>query len=601
MLWAGLIVLAAAGVTAAFLPGMHLWGMNGPRFLPAAIVWPAWLVIALALVPVTATRGAPLLGAAGDAIAKHGPVALLVAALSGAALAYAMPDRVRFVGDFLLRQGTIEEQASVGTLFPQALPLDVLLHYDLPLAMSRAGFGDANGAARLVGAIEAGMLAALAVGFARVLGLAGVAAACAAGIVFFGGYLAMFTGYSKAFAELVVLFAAAGVFGLAAIRGARRTAGSAGAWALLAMGACVTVALALHRSAPALLPAFVLACALHVHARGRRGMGDLRVLAALALPLAVAVLLGPRIVRTVARIDAVHFTPPEVVAAGGPLAAAFAGTRGLDLVNLVLLLSPLALLVPFVASAAWRRVRGAGFSFLIVLVLPCALVWPFLHPVGGMHRDWDDFTFGAVVFSLLAAWVTAAALDGEAEAAGARRGAHAWLAVAALAVAVVPSLQWLYLHSQPDAGIARVHAFVAEPPQRATPERARTWDYLGTIRFQQERWRESAAAFEQAALAAPSPRMLQQWAAAETQAGDFRKAQRIYWRVLEKDSLNASAWLGLGAVSSRFGDIHESRRGALRTLELDPGNETALAMLRYLESLPQAMRDSLARLYPPRP
>jgi tetratricopeptide (TPR) repeat protein len=257
-----------------------------------------------------------------------------------------------------------------------------------------------------------------------------------------------------------------------------------------------------------------------------------------------------------------------------------------------------------------------------VLAAPCVLVWPFIHPVGGIARDWDDFTFGAVALSMIAAWFVAEALGGGAspeemrdrEPAGprARRAArrrpgfgaaapaHGWLGVAVVAGVAVPAIQWIALHADFDRGLARVEAFARESPRRATAERARMLDYLGTITFQKQRWRESARAFETAVELAPSPRMLQQWALAETQSGDFHTAQRAYWRLVAKDSLNASAWLGLATVSSRFGDLHESRRAALRTLDLQPGQATAVALLRYLDALPQAMRDSLERLYPPR-
>jgi tetratricopeptide (TPR) repeat protein len=599
VLWGGLIALALARLALHFVPSMHGWGLNVQRFLPGVFVWPAFGLLVLALIPGFAQRAAGAVSAAGAAFARHGALSITLAAVLGAGLVYAMPDRVRFVGDFLLRQGTVEEQASVGTLFPQALPLDVLLHYDLPLALARGGFADPNTAARRAGALEAGLLAALAVAFARALPVSALAAAAAAAIVFFGGYLAIFTGYSKAFVELVVLFAAIGVFGLAAVRAGERH----GAGALLGAGVCVALALALHRSAPALLPALALMWAFRLRADGPALLRDPRALAALVIPLATLAAIGPRIVSTIVGIDAVHFQPAEVRAAGGPLRAALAGTRGADLVNLVLLLSPLALIAPFAAAAAWTRVRGRELAFLLALGLPCALVWPFIHPVGGLHRDWDDFAFGAAALSLLAAWVVARVIDGEDSPEGARHpgpGAHAWLGVAVIASVGVPALQWTFHHTRLESGLARVRAFVEEPPARTGAERARTFDYLGTILFQQERWRESATAFARAVETAPSSRMLHQWALAETSAENFQAAAQIYRRLLEKDSTNVSAWLGLGAVSSRFGDIHESRRGALEVLERDPSNETALAMLRYLDALPQAMRDSLTRLYPPR-
>src|SRR6185503_12890660 len=100
-------------------------------------------------------------------------------------------------------------------------PLDVLLHYHVPRVLTNALAIDANMAARLLGMLEAGGLAALAIAFARTLGLSGGVAVATAAIVFFGGYLGMFTGFSKAFAEMCVLVAAVGVFGMRVIREGR--------------------------------------------------------------------------------------------------------------------------------------------------------------------------------------------------------------------------------------------------------------------------------------------------------------------------------------------------------------------------------------------
>jgi hypothetical protein len=617
VLLAALFVLVLARAGLAFIPDMYGWGLNHQRFLAPLIAWGTWTIMALAMVPAVARRAVGPLAAAGDAFARGGWPVMLVCGIGSAALVYAFPDQVRFVGDFLLRQGTVEEQAGVGTLFPQALPLDVLLHYDLPLWMSRNGIADANLAARWIGSLEAGLLGMLAVGFVRALALRGVAAAAAFSVVLFGGYLGMFTGYSKAFVELVVLFAATGVFGLRALRADRASARD-GTGALLAAGISVSLALTLHRTAPAMLPALALAWFLWWRGRAAAPLREPRVWLALAIPLVTFGVMAARIWSTILGTDAIHFQPAEVQAAGGPLAAALAGTRLVDLVNLFLLLSPLALAAPFIAATRGRSVWRPEFIFLLVLAAPCVLVWPFIHPVGGMHRDTDDFAFGAVAVSLVVAWLVAGALEGTAPPAQApapKRGrkparasagprqappAHAWVGVAVFAGVALPALQWIALHANLDRGLARVEAFTRESPRRADAERSRTLDYIGVITFQQERFAASADAFRRAAELGPSPRILQQWALAETRKGDFRAAQGAYWQVVAKDSLNASAWLGLATVSSRFGDIHESRRAALRTLQLQPDQGTAAALMQYLDRLPAAMRDSLERLYPPR-
>jgi hypothetical protein len=624
-LWSVLVVLLFARLVLTFVPDMRFWGLNLQRFLPPALAWTGWALMAVALIPMAGRRAERVMSVLGDGIARHGKLAFAIAGIAGATLVFVFPDQVHFVGDFLLRQGTVEEALSSATLFPQALPLDVVLHNRLPFWAGQVGLADANTAARWLGALEAGLLAALAVGFARVLALRGAAATAAAAVVFFGGYLGMFTGYSKAFAELVVLFAAVGVFGLRAVRGAavardrgaRPTPDRGAITALFGLGVAVALALTLHRSAPAILPAFLLVWIFWLRTHGARAFRHAGVWLAAAIPLVTLAVMVSQIVHTVLTIDRVHFAPAEVEAAGGPLRAALAGTRGFDLVNLVLLLSPLALAVPVLAATLGRASRDRQVGLLLVLALPLVIASPFMHPVGGMHRDWDDFTFCAATLSLLAAWYVARVLGGSgttrrsvpAGGDGGRghgastrpgRPSHAWLAAGVALAVAVPAIEWIALHSNFDAGLARVQALVDEPPRRADSELARTYDYLGTISFQHERWDLAAHAFQEGARIAPSPRMLQQWALAETRRGDFRTAQRAYWQLLEKDSTNAPGWLGLAAVSSRFGDIVESRRAALRTLQVQPGQKTAIAMLQYLDNLPPALRDSLERLYPPR-
>ena len=56
----------------------------------------------------------------------------------GPNFAWSMPDRARFVGDFLLRQGAVEERVQPAALFPHALPADVFLDR-LPFRTAGAG------------------------------------------------------------------------------------------------------------------------------------------------------------------------------------------------------------------------------------------------------------------------------------------------------------------------------------------------------------------------------------------------------------------------------------------------------------------------------
>lgn len=567
---ATLAVLVALRGVLPFVPGMGAWALNLHRFVSPWIAWPLWALSALALVPRVAERALPLWERLGRAIERHPNRSMLVAALFGGALAWLFPDRVRFVGDFLLRQGTVEIAEKPSVLFPQALPLDVFLHYAVPSYLVSSAWIDANGAARLVGALEAAALAALAVSFARAVSLRGTAAVAAAGVVFFGGYLGMFTGFSKAFSEMCVLMACMAVFGLRVIREGR---------GMLPLGLTVAVGVTLHRSALGFVPALALVWALWFRARGRSGAWRRPAnLAGLALPLVALAVMVPRIVAIVKRWDTVHFASATVAAQGGALAAAFQGTRPLDLPNLILLVSPLAPLVAVLALALGRKAYEEGGAaeagLLWLLALPFVGLMPFLHPVQGMVRDWDDFASTGVAISLLTAWYAARALRGA--------GKSLWLALAVSLGAAAPAAEWLAHNADPERGFARVRALMTEPPLREKSERGNTWDYLGIRFFRLERWDAAAGAFERAAETSPSPRILQEWALTETMRERFPEAAALYRRMLAKSPENPLGWLGLSTVSYRAGDMAEAARAARELLRLQPGNPDAQRVLEAI-------------------
>lgn len=571
-----LAVLAAARALLAFVPAMWVWSLNLQRFLDPMIAWGPWVVLALALVPAVTTRLAPLGNGIGDAIARHPLATGVVAALLAASLVWAMPDRVRFVGDFLLRQGTVEVAERPAQLFPQALPLDVLLHYQLPRWIADTALLDANGASRLLGMIEAGALAALAGILPRAMGLGAGAALATAAVVFFGGYLGMFTGFSKAFAEMSVLAAAVGIFGLRVLRQGN---------GVLPLGVALAIGLALHRSALGFIPAVAFAWTIWLTAHGKGGAWKRpAILIALAVPLIALAVMLPRIVAVIRRWDALHFSPQAAGQQGDVLTAAFAGARPTDLVNLLLLLSPLLVAVPVLLPSWWRRrPPGAGreLGLLLLLAAPFLVVMPFLHPAQGLFRDWDDFAATGVTCSLLAAWAVGQTLR-----AAPRHG----LAVAVTLAVAMPAFQWLAHHTDVDRGFARVRAFVLEPPARSPRERGTTWDFLGIRNFRLDRFDDAANAFAQAAETSPSPRILQEWALAETMRRNYRQAQLVYHRMLDKAPENPLGWLGLSTVSLHLGDVAEARRAANQLLALQPGNPDALRVLSEADQIERMLR-----------
>src|SRR5207237_6845175 len=107
---------------------------------------------------------------------------------------------------------------------------------------------------------------------------------------------------------------------------------------LLALGRTMAIGVTLHRSALGFVPALGFAWLFWLRAHAQEGAWRRpQNLAGLAIPLIALAIMVPRIVAIVKRWDAVHFTSATVEAQGGVLAAAFQGTRPLDLLNLILL------------------------------------------------------------------------------------------------------------------------------------------------------------------------------------------------------------------------------------------------------------------------
>jgi hypothetical protein len=566
VLWVCLAVLLAVRIVASLSGGMGLWGFNLQRFLPP-VAWILWVAAAAALVPGVGRTLEPAARRIGEALGAGRAWPALAGTAIVVGLVLALPDRVRFVGDFLIRQGTVEESVLPSTLFPQALPLDTLLHYHLPRWLADAGLADANGAARILGVIEAAVLAWVAARFPRALGLRGAAALACAAAVALGGTLGMFAGFGKAFAELVLVSALLGFFGVRAVREGR---------GLLGLGVTLAAAVTLHRSALGFVPAVLLVWVLWWRAHAGESPWRRRdVWLGALIPLATLAIMLPRIVAIVRRWDPVHFTPYQVTSQGA-LQAAFAGGRPLDMLSLIAVLSPLALVIPPV----WLALGPAPLKrrepwVLVAIALPMLLAMPFIHPAQGMFRDWDDFASLGAALSMLAAWTV-----GEVLRAAPRR---AWLAVAVVASAAAPAIAWLAVQADVERGLARVEALMTEPPPRTEQERATTFDFLGGRYQGIGRYADAARAYRQAAEVAPSPRILLAWGMMETAAGHLAEARGAYERLLAKDSVTVTPWLGLATVATRSRDFAAGERAALRALAIDSTNATAIEILSYIE------------------
>ena len=566
-LWLALLAVACLWAVLAFAPGMWGWGFNALRFVPRGPGWTIWIASTLLLIPALARPIARGIERVGETRRLRLPLAVL--AVAGAAvLAWCLPDRVAFTGDFLLRQGAALEPLPPRHIFPQALPLDVALHYHLLRLLVGAGIPGADVAARLLGALEAATLAGLAMAFARALGLRGAAALAAASIVLFGGWLGLFTGYSKAFTELVVLVVAIAVLALRAL-----PAGTG----LTRLGLALAFTFALHRSSLALLPAGAMALVMGARARGASGWRSPGVLAAVAAPLGVLVVLFPRLLRTFTGFDrAHHLASAEVVHGGGVWGAALAPLHLLDLVNLVALLSPAALVLPaLVLVAGPGLLRGRDARLLLTLVVPQLLLMLLVHPSQGVFRDWDVFAPAGAALALLAALAVGRILSAS--------PAHRWLGVSVSAAVVAPATLWLIHSADFDRGLDRVVAFATEAPLRSEVERGLAWEFLGTSANVHGRTELAADAMAHAAMLTPSARVMMEWGMAEAARGDYAAARLAFEQAAARDPAQQRVWLNLVHTCMQLDDLAGAHRAAEQLVRLMPGDSPAAQLLAEIE------------------
>jgi len=563
-LLAALGAMALVRGAAALLPGHWLWSLDLLRW-SSPWTWGLWLASALVLLPAVGEWiDAPAV-ALGCRL-EHGWLAPLGCALLAAGFVLLFPDRLHYVGDSLIRADAVSEGLPAKALTPQALPLDIWFHSSLPAALAHAGL-DPTLATRLLGAVEAGALALLAIVFARTLGLSDGALLGAAAVVFWGGWLALDTGFGKAFAELVLAALALASLGISVARGRRH----------LAFGAVLALTFLLHRSALGFLPG---AIAVWIVGRTASGRGW-RVWVGMALPLIALAAIAPRLWQSLHTFDTTHFAAPGEGPAGA-VGRLFAPLRLLDLANLALFLIPLLPLL-FVLSGKRERpgplLEPEAKRFLVLLTLPFLLALFFLRPAQGIARDFDDYSTGAMTVAVLVAARVGSRLR------DVRRAG--WMAGAIALGCAAPVVAWLALESDVARGLARVEAWIAGPPLRSEDERAKTLDFLGGRWFRAGRYDLAESELERAAALAPSPRLVLGWASAAERAHDFATAERAYRLLLERADLmdstgvrvRAIALGGIAVSAARRGDLAEARRWAEQAVRESPGDPGPQALL----------------------
>ncbi len=579
-LWIGLIVLTLVRLVLAVIPSMWLWGANIFRFLEPTTTLGLSLLALLALSPRIARSTTHwLTWNAARGLVGPWLLPVLAAATTGGALLL-LPDRTWFIGDFMLRQ-----RASTETIFQpffhQSMPLDVLLHHTLPTLLQTTLGTSPNTFARLLGAAEGASLAALALVFFRSQQRPLHAVLAGAAIVTVGGHLVAFVGYGRSTAEQCLLTAA---FAFAATRALRDVR-----WAPAAALAAA-LAIATHRAMLVLyLPLAVTLVWSWCNARRSRERLTLGLSAAVAL--GALALLGPAMARTFGGFDiARHLLSPDVQAAGGVLRAAVDPRRLLDLLNAILLMSPLVLVVlPLAALTFTRKAFSIELTVLLTLLgafLPELIV---SHPQQGLFRDWEVFAPAGIALNIVLAWYVAGLLEARAE--------FSWLMVPVVAGVAIPTLGLLIHSTDLPRGLARVAAYATERPTPSATDQASSWEYIGNRCSQLGWWRESAHAFQQATALAPHRRMLISLALSEFHAGELRNSLEGFRRLVAREPRDAIGWLGITAVAAQLGDTSAARDGVrhVERLLTSPSGMREIRQMLAVEPLVRAGYEQAVR------
>jgi tetratricopeptide (TPR) repeat protein len=561
-LTAAALGLVALRVVAMFVPGRWLWGLDlGRDLAPVAFVVPLLATLALCVPSVARAleRTLPRAARARSALA----VAL---ALALAAFAWGHPDRALYTGDASLRHAAFSVVEHPEKFAEQAMRGDLLLHHSLPRWLATHTPLSAEQVGRAQGALLALLTALAGWRLARALGAEGALALGVMAVAAGTGALALDNGYAKASVEVACLTSIAAV-GVARI--ARDGRGMA------TVGIAVGLALLLHRSALALLPAWAVCAVLSLRAGAWRDERPWSLAGLAAPPLALAI-VGARLVHVLGTFDAEKHMRPGGV--GATLAFALSPAHLLDVIHTVCLLVPIAPFVPLLAWLAPRASRRETAAWLGLALPPLAML-VLVNPQHGLARDWDVFAFAGSALAALAAWRLARVL-------GALPRAQHGLALAIACIAVVPALQWAALQSDSERMWSRAEAILLGPPERPASERADGLGTIGMMRFGRGQFAPAVRLFERSAAAAPNPRTFVEWGMAETMLGHYPDAMAHYTHAATLNPDLPTAWRGVAAAASALGD-RASMETAARNLErLEPAGQSAHDARAWLEANP---------------
>jgi tetratricopeptide (TPR) repeat protein len=549
-------------VVVMFVPGRWLWGFDLGRDLPPASFWLPIALTAVAFVPGVAE--------AFERAVPHGARALAALAMVlGLALAlflWAHPDLALYNGDTSLRHGAFIATDHPEQFAEQALRGDLVLHHALPRWFAAHTPWSAEVASRLQGVLLAFLTVLATWQLAVAAGVSGAAALAVMAVAVATGALALDNGYSKATVELALLTTLLAV-------GVARAARDGGG--LLLSGLAVAAALQLHRSAIALLPAWLACTGLALRAGRAR---EWTVWVGIAAPLASLAAVGPSLVHILVTFDATKHLHGAGLQA---LAFAFRPAQLLDAANALGVLLPLAPIVPVLLVLPPRRPGREAFVWG-ALVLPLLALLFLVQPQHGLPRDWDVFACTGSALAAFAAWRVAQLFAAEPRARA--------LALPLACVALVPALQWAALQNDPARAWARAESVLLGPPLRDANERAYGFATIGMLCLGRGQVETARRMFQRSAEAEPDPSTFVRWGVCESRIGHHAEALARYRQAAELDPRLVTAWRGIAAAGSQLGDRVRVQEAVRHLEELEPGNETLRAAKAWLEEDPAGQR-----------
>jgi len=217
-----------------------------------------------------------------------------------------------------------------------------------------------------------------------------------------------------------------------------------------------------------------------------------------------------------------------------------------DLVNLTLLVMPLALLAPFLAGARvlrefLRTRRFALHAIAFVPLTPLLVIFPSAPHGLGAHRDWEL----AALPGLIASSAGAALL---AHAPPPRRRTALWLALPVLALVAGG---WVALHAHEKSSEREAVALASGPHRLEGAQRAHLLTFLAYRAADLDQNAQSAAWFDSSFAAVPNTRTSMLAAEAWLRAGDVAAARRAMDRAHARGAFPPELARG-GAVIERM-------------------------------------------------